>query len=359
MDELEYVDHEVETLWENKYPGLSETAPAGKHEKYYHCTPARNLKSIMKIGLIPGTGESFGNYDWSENKLFLSKGYEQAKSWQEILASQTTEEKVAILEVELSPIEIENLYNDDYAQEQDGNEESFYTLDSIPPNKIKVIDDGEGTIDNFLKENGAMAPEDYRIPHRAPGKEDNSPIYDLKGIYPDDFYSLPLSTAARYYGASEPGDVSVVNLIRTVHNKPNAKVKIYRAVSKEKSLAEKISDLTAQKKYILKTGNIPPAKFLSKEQARVARSAKNSSAYYEFLATEQEKLENKLNTTGEPERLNITSFNSGDWVTVWRPYAIEHGEGNLGGEYKILTKTVPAKTLWTNGDSLYEFGYNL
>ena len=51
-------------------------------------------------------------------------------------------------------------------------------------------------------------------------------------------------------------------------------------------------------------------------------------------------------------------INSGDWVTINKDYAVEHGESSLLGKYRILTKTVPAKTLFTNGDSIHEWGYN-
>ena len=34
-----------------------------------------------------------------------------------------------------------------------------------------------------------------------------------------------------------------------------------------------------------------------------------------------------------------------------------HGESNLNGFYKILTKTVSAKDLFTDGNSTNEWGY--
>jgi hypothetical protein len=95
---------------------------------------------------------------------------------------------------------------------------------------------------------------------------------------------------------------------------------------------------------------------MSHEEATAAQGGR--SAWYDWVSDEIQKLQHQLATKGEPERLDIKNFNAGDWVTITKKYAVEHGEGALGGEYKILTKTVPAKTLWTNGDSLYEFGYN-
>lgn len=51
-------------------------------------------------------------------------------------------------------------------------------------------------------------------------------------------------------------------------------------------------------------------------------------------------------------------INPGDWVAIVRQYAVDHGEGALQGDYRILTKVVPAKTLYTNGDSIHEWGYS-
>ena len=47
----------------------------------------------------------------------------------------------------------------------------------------------------------------------------------------------------------------------------------------------------------------------------------------------------------------------GDWVTVSKDYAKIHGEGPLGGKYKIIEQKVPASHLTTNADSILEQGY--
>jgi len=343
-------------LRENKYPGLSEIVLADKHEKYYHCTPSKNLPQIMKQGLQISDGEStFGNYDWSEGKIFVSHGYDQAKSWQEVIAEVTMED-VAILQLQLSPFQIEHLYPDEVAQQQDGNEGSFYTMDSIPPNQIKIVDDGEGLIDSLISE-GAEEPEDYRIEHRAPGKEGSAPLWDVsQGIYPDDIYTLPTSTAARYYGASERDDGAVVSLIQRLHNKPKAAVKIYRAVPKAKSLATKIEEFEAKKREHLRRGKLPSANNMSREEAMAAQGGK--SKWYDWVSNEIEALKKQLAKYGEPKTLNVSQIFPGDWITIWRPYAAQHGNSTLNGEYKILSKTVPASTLYTDGNSIYEFGYN-
>jgi len=51
------------------------------------------------------------------------------------------------------------------------------------------------------------------------------------------------------------------------------------------------------------------------------------------------------------------TINEGDWVSVSKAYAVQHGESAFGGDYKILTGKAKAKELFTNGDSINEFGY--
>ena len=53
-----------------------------------------------------------------------------------------------------------------------------------------------------------------------------------------------------------------------------------------------------------------------------------------------------------------SEINKGDWVTIDRNYAKEHGESALNGDYKIIKRKVYARDLYTNGDSPYEMGYD-
>ena len=48
----------------------------------------------------------------------------------------------------------------------------------------------------------------------------------------------------------------------------------------------------------------------------------------------------------------------GDWVTPIRSYAELHGEAHISGDYKIMSKTVRARDLFTGGDSWLEWGYH-
>ena len=54
----------------------------------------------------------------------------------------------------------------------------------------------------------------------------------------------------------------------------------------------------------------------------------------------------------------VDTINAGDWVTPSRLYAVEHGEGPMRGEYRIIEMRVRAGDLHTDGNYIYEFGYD-
>lgn len=53
---------------------------------------------------------------------------------------------------------------------------------------------------------------------------------------------------------------------------------------------------------------------------------------------------------------NVTTINPGDWVTISKKYAQDHMAGEQG--WHILSKEVPAKELFTAGDSHFEWGWD-
>ena len=59
-----------------------------------------------------------------------------------------------------------------------------------------------------------------------------------------------------------------------------------------------------------------------------------------------------------PSHAKSAAISAGDWVTPTKEYAIQHGESNLQGQYRIISKKVPAKHLWTDGNSIHEWGYD-
>jgi len=59
-----------------------------------------------------------------------------------------------------------------------------------------------------------------------------------------------------------------------------------------------------------------------------------------------------------PSDLVRPKINVGDWVSINRAYAKEHGVSVLNGKYKIISMTVYARDIYTDGNSLEEWGYD-
>lgn len=97
----------------------------------------------------------------------------------------------------------------------------------------------------------------------------------------------------------------------------------------------------------------------------------NAVQYYgtgnRVMDGETVKILNKLKGTPDkmvsiyravPSGAKGAKISAGDWVTVNRNYAKDHGEGVLRGDYVIIERRVPARDIYTNGDSLHEFGFD-
>lgn len=115
--------------------------------EFFHCTPAKNLESILKNGIRRGEGKTFRFLrDHAKGKIFLAIGYEEAVQWQGMIAEQLLEE-VAILQVYLTKEQKEEMRTD-VAGYQDGMVCSVYLCLDIKPNQIKVVDTGQGSLDH-------------------------------------------------------------------------------------------------------------------------------------------------------------------------------------------------------------------
>jgi len=137
---------------------------------------------------------------------------------------------------------------------------------------------------------------DYRGEHAAPGPESGKPMHDTTGVYPPDFYG---PRGFEYYANThQPYDRASYNTVAAAKGVPDKMVWAHRAVPKD--------------------------------------------------------VYNAAMKTSEPTAHMIRP---GDWVTPSREYAKEHGEG-LGEGYHIARKRVPAKHLYTNADSIHEWGYH-
>lgn len=208
---------------------------------------------------------------------------------------------------------------------------------------IDEIRDGlRDRADSLKNKEIEATPEDtYKGEHEAPDHTNGSPLHNLNGIYPEDIYS---SHGGKYYGDGSPYDHESMNVIQNARDKPNAKIKVYRAVPLVMTHSEKINDLENQKRYILKTGKVPTG----------VKTSLNSSKYYDKISDDLENLHKNVPSEEHPK----ITINSGDWVTGSRAYAVAHGRDNLNNSFRVLSKTVPAKHLYTDGNSIHEFGYD-
>jgi hypothetical protein len=59
-----------------------------------------------------------------------------------------------------------------------------------------------------------------------------------------------------------------------------------------------------------------------------------------------------------PKSVKESKIRNGDWITLTRAYAKEHGESHLSEGFKIVEDQVPASHIFTDGNSIHEFGYD-
>lgn len=213
---------------------------------------------------------------------------------------------------------------------------------AFEPTQIKSATGNRGTYDPELADIRAQSDEDYRGQHRAPTADGGAPLHDLTGggsVYPDDVYG---PKAVQYYGTgNEEMDRKSFSIAMQFKGNPNAAVTIYRAVPHKATKQERIDLLETQMRKYQARGVVP-------DGATLRGSAWYNDAY-DRLA------ELKALPDDASEKIAI---NPGDWVTINRDYAKEHGESALNGEYKIISKRVKAKQIYTAGDSIHEWGYD-
>ena len=194
------------------------------------------------------------------------------------------------------------------------------------------------------------AQEEYHGQHTAPTKQD-APLYDLTQEYPEDIYSFE---AARLYGDNLPYDQQSIAIIHSCRNKPNKQVKIYRAVPNiNANIENEIKNITTLINYVNQYGFLPISDNPKYSHITIPNEVQNiydKELILEKLYDKKEELNNK--------KLPPLQINPGDWVTINRNYAKEHGKSNLHNNYKIVSKTVTAKELFTDANSIHEWGYN-
>jgi hypothetical protein len=299
-----------------------------------------------------GTGKSFRRFNlkkttqgiiwFTSNKNNILSGDVGAESSGYVLTCEVTIHKPAGWKEydKYALYELESMgYDGAILTESDG-----FDCFVFDPGQVKILKTEK--VSNLVSEGDDG--EDYRGSHTAPDKTNGAPLHDLTGVYPDDIYS---NKAARYYGdmGGDANDMVSVRLMQAYRNKPNAMVKIYRAVPDiNKEIDARIKYYNQLSAYVNQY-RFPPIK------DRVA------SGEFSDLGYNKEKYIAKLSkdvSDLESKKQKTIGINSGDWVTLNKNYAIDHGKSSLRGKYKIVSKSVAAKTLYTDANSVHEFGYD-
>lgn len=250
--------------------------------------------------------------------------------------------------------ELRSKYEDDNADQEEVAALEARVEGAAKQSDDKAEDRGlESKINRLYKEVNSDEPffnrdndeEDYRGQHTAPMKEDGAPLHEMtdNGIYPKDFYS----SMHEYMAGGDRRDSVALSLISNLHGAPNKLVTVYRAVPYEKNRNEQISELEGQLSKYQRRRIVPDGGITG---------FKNGSEWYSATREKIEKLQAMPDDSGiKKKRIGI---NKGDWVTITRSYAKEHGDSNLNGNYKIISKEVAARDLFTDGNSIQEWGYD-
>lgn len=155
------------------------------------------------------------------------------------------------------------------------------------------------------------------------------------------------------------------NLDEYVASKQPKQIKFQSAVNKadymgghEAPMAEgnaPIFDLTG--KY---TGNkIYPSDIYSSNASRMYSAGEPYDARaVSIMQSVKDRPNAKLTVYRAVPKEAPSKINPGDWISITRDYAKEHGESNLGGNYKIIKQEVNARDIFTDGNSIHEFGYD-
>lgn len=181
---------------------------------------------------------------------------------------------------------------------------------------------------------------DYRGSHTAPVRSGGNTLDDLSDTFPDDIYS---GVGARYYGhqGGSTMDHKSVEIIQSMRGKPDKTVTVYRAVPHKMQPSEEIAKLESEMREYMRRGKKP----------KDADPDLSPSGWYNSTHARVEYL--KSLPDDPPGTIGI---NPGDWVTINKQYAKNHGDANLGGEYRIISKKVKARDLANDGD-IHEWGY--
>ena len=209
----------------------------------------------------------------------------------------------------------------------------------------------KGFIKRLLRE-GLLSEEDYRGEHEAPDNTNGFPITDLSECYGDEVYSYDCE---KLFGTREGFDNESCSIIRSVKGQPNAKIKVYRAVPDlNYDNTSKIKELNKILSYYYKFKFFPMNnEIIDNLESKYSHIRNYEESNKAIIAD----INNQIDELGKQKRPNLT-IEDGDWVTISKAYAKSHGKSNLDGKYKVISKVVKASELYSECNSIHEWGYS-
>ena len=225
-------------------------------------------------------------------------------------------------------------FTDKFREEYDGAEfeedSGEVTYAVFNPNQIKSATDNTGA---FSKEN-----DDIRFSRKKLSESDERYL-ELANKYKDGDLSVEpelramVDSKANENGFGKPD-------YRMEHSAPNGSDEISQSIDNLKGLYP--DDLYSNKGY----------QYYGSGYDSMDRQA------WEVLKRVKGNPDAKVTIYRAYPKGTGSTITNGDWVTIVRDYAVEHGEANLDGDYQIVSKDVKAKEIFTNADSLLEQGYD-
>lgn len=195
---------------------------------------------------------------------------------------------------------------------------------------------------------------DYRGEHTAPSPlNDSYPMHDLNDAFPDIY-----TKGFKFYGYNDRDNIEAIQLIIQAKDKPNMSVKIYRAVPNVNHEIEKEIKIHYD---VIKTYNKFKHFPVNNQIVNTIGDKYNSNneyvgkRYNELQKIIYDEIWDIINDL--KSKMQKFEISNGDWVTIVKNYANIHGTSNLNNKYKILTKTVRARDLYTESNSVLEWGY--
>jgi len=231
---------------------------------------------------------------------------------------------------------------------------------------IDILNNFISKLQEIVENNGGKLPDinldnlsesyDYRGFHTAPSPDENAPLYDLElnGIFPGIYSANARKLYGGYFGNAV--DSECFSVISLTHNKPNQIVTIYRAIPDfnydVNKLVKKYNEEIA---YFDRFNFFPQNGLASNMMGKYYDPQVGYTIQWDEL---QNKIYNEILNKIEELKKEVKPYeiNIGDWVTISKSYAIHHGKTEFE-HYKILSKKVRAKEVWSDGNSAAEYGY--